>query len=117
MQWKTIEDFPNYQISDQGLIWSNFSKRFIKQFDNSKGYLMVTLCKDGNSKKKTVHFLVALTFIPNPDQKPQINHKDLNKCNNSVDNLEWCTNSENQIHSYLNDPIRVRLFGNQYAKK
>lgn len=67
------------------------------------GYLRLGLRdSDGVRKFHTVHRLVAMAFIPNPDNKPQINHKDSNKQNNHVDNLEWCTNSENHKHAYAN---------------
>jgi hypothetical protein len=67
---------------------------------NVKRYAGVTLVKDGIKKYPTVHRLVAETFIPNPDNKKTINHKDGNKLNNNTSNLEWSTHSENVIHSY-----------------
>ena len=60
-----------------------------------RGYYMVTLTKDGKTQCFYVHRLVATMFIPNPENKPFVNHKDENKLNNSVENLEWCTNKEN----------------------
>lgn len=65
-----------------------------------KGYLSVGLRKDGNYKSFLVARIVALTFIHNPEDKPQVNHKDGNKTNNRVDNLEWATNGENAQHAY-----------------
>ena len=70
-----------------------------RNWRNKKGYLSVSLC-DGNGgcKRYNVHRLVAETFIPNPNNKPQVNHKDGDKTNNSVDNLEWATREENMQH-------------------
>jgi len=79
----------------------------MKQAKNKKGYPIVYLRKNGKSHVLTVHRLVATAFIPNPDNKPQVNHIDGNKTNNYVDNLEWCTNSENMDHA-----IRMGLFEN-----
>lgn len=94
-----------YSIDDQGNIYSlkNTSsrrKRKIKPFINNSGYLRVGLY-DLNGKRKGhyIHRLVAETFISNPNKLPIVNHKDGNKQNNHVSNLEWCTQSENEIHA------------------
>lgn len=73
----------------------NLKGRILKQCMAGNGYLFVVLCKDGKHKHVTVHRLVAETFIPNPDNLPEINHKDENKSNNVVSNLEWCDRSYN----------------------
>jgi len=67
---------------------------------NSRGYFNVCLCNQGSKNMISVHRVIALTFIPNPDNKPEVNHKDGNKTNNEVSNLEWCTGSENMNHAY-----------------
>ena len=67
-----------------------------------KGYLETHLYINNKNKVFKVHRLVAMAFIPNPENKPEVNHKDGNKQNNSKENLEWCTSSENQIHAYKN---------------
>lgn len=77
-------------------------EKIIKPFISKFGYSRVTLWRSGIPKKIHVHTIVALTFIPNPEGKPQVNHKDGNKLNNSVDNLEWNTASENAQHAYDN---------------
>jgi hypothetical protein len=64
-------------------------------------YLCVTLCRDGLQRRIDVHRLVALHYIDNPDDKPEVNHMDLDHYNNCAENLEWCTRSENMMHSYF----------------
>lgn len=71
-----------------------------------KGYMRLTLAKDGKNKSFSVHRLVAEAFIVNPNNLPQVNHIDLIKINNQVENLEWCTNRDNRIHSINNRKIR-----------
>lgn len=75
------------------------SKKILKQRNTAKGYKEVKLYKDGIYKIYKVHRLVAITFIPNPNNYPQINHKDENKANNNVENLEWCNNKYNTDYS------------------
>ena len=77
--------FDGYSVTDDGRIYSNKTQRFLKQFPNHKGYLQVCLTIDGKKKTKRVHRLVAESFIPNPTNKPQINHIDGNKQNNRVE--------------------------------
>lgn len=72
----------------------------LKQTKRGKGYKCVGLQKEGKQRLVSVHRLVAEAFIPNPLNKSQVNHKDLNKENNSVENLEWVTGSENVVHSF-----------------
>ena len=67
---------------------------------NERGYCCVTISFKKQAKSKKVHRLVAETFLPNPQNKRQVNHIDCNKRNNNVDNLEWCNNSENMLHAY-----------------
>jgi len=109
--WKTIKDFKNYEVSNYGNIRSNhYSKVRILKQENAKGYLRVSLSKDNIVYRFQVHRLVAIHFILNIQEKPCVNHIDGNKLNNNVSNLEWCTYSENEKHSYkvLNkiNPIR-----------
>lgn len=79
-------------VSDTGLIFSLVSNKILKPNYMKNGYLSVELFeKHGKSKRCLIHRLVAETFIPNPDNKPCVNHKDENKHNNAVNNLEWCT--------------------------
>lgn len=78
-----------YAITDDGKVWSYRKNIFLKPF-LARGYFKVRLCKGRTNKQVLVHRIVAETFLPNPQSFPQINHKDENKKNNRVDNLEWC---------------------------
>lgn len=87
---RPIPGFNGYYATENGHIWSERANKFLSEHSNA-GYLRVTLYKNAKPTNMTVHRLVALAFIPNPDMLPCINHKDENKQNNRVDNLEWCT--------------------------
>lgn len=99
--WKEIDDNENYIVSNTGKI-----RRRGSDIDHStyekKGYLLVDLYKGGERSKKRVSRLVAEAFIPNPDNKPEVNHIDGDKKNNSVGNLEWSTKKENCRHAWDN---------------
>lgn len=85
-----------YSITRDGRVYSHKSKKFLSSTDNGSGYLNVILCVDGKPFHKYIHRLVAETYIPNPKNLPEINHKDENKANNAVENLEWCTSAYNK---------------------
>ena len=96
--WKDIEGYQGlYQISDKGRVKSLYfgKERILKPGNNGQGYLHVILCKNGKMKIYKVHRLVCQTFLPNPNNLPEINHKDEDKTNNKVDNLEWCSSKYN----------------------
>lgn len=88
-----------YAATEEGQIWSYKSQKFLKPADNGCGYLMVGLRKNGERHPKKIHRLIAETFLPNPEELSDVNHKDQNKYNNSVDNLEWCSRSYNIKYS------------------
>ena len=90
--WRNISDFERYQVSNYGRVKNLATNHILKPFIASSGYLAVAL---GSGNKRYVHRLVAQAFIPNPTSLPQVNHRDENKQNNCVDNLEWCTASYN----------------------
>lgn len=98
-EFRAIDDFPNYFIGSNGTVKnSRGHEKAIKS--ESNGYKHIDLYADGKRSIKRVHRLVAEAFIPNPDNKPDVNHIDGNKLNNSVDNLEWVTKSENMQHAF-----------------
>lgn len=98
--WRNIDGFNGkYQVSSWGRIRNAESGKIIKPYVNSKGYLKTSLYNGEKNVKKRVNRLVAIAFIENPYNYPQVNHKDGNKQNNSISNLEWVTNTENQKHA------------------
>lgn len=98
--WKPvpIKMFKDYEISNTGKVRRNGRER--RLFNNPSGYPAVNLYNHCKHKTIAIHRLVALAFIPTPDNKLDVNHIDGNKTNNNVDNLEWCTRSENLKHAY-----------------
>lgn len=101
--WKDVEGWERYKVSNFGRVWVSgkysdgrtYKDRLVKQRIDKWGYPLVNLYKNGLSKTIKVHRLVALAFIPNPNNYPCIDHIDTNKTNNKVNNLRWCTHSMN----------------------
>jgi len=98
--FKKIKGYKNYLVSDRGRVFSFYTNKVLKPGKDKDGYLHVILYKNGVRKKHRIHRLVALVFIPNPENKPTVNHIDGCKTINHADNLEWCTHSENSQHGY-----------------
>ena len=98
-EWKRIKGYERYSISSEGEIM-NPQGKLMKPFPVGAGYLQVSLWKDCKRKKFYVHRLVAEAFCENPCSYKEVNHKDGNKKNNCIENLEWCTRAENLNHSY-----------------
>lgn len=95
MTWKKIKQYENYSINEHGEVRNNTTGKIKKPFLNkSNGYFTVDLWKDNKSFKVTIHRLLAEAFIPNPEGKPTVDHKDGNRQNNSLENLRWATYAE-----------------------
>ncbi len=96
--WKDIIRYETlYQVSNLGRV--KRENKIRSHTSNGNGYLKVILYKNNIPKKYFIHRLIAEYFIPNPDNKPFVNHKDGSRDNNSIENLEWCNQSENTLHS------------------
>ena len=98
--WKDIPNYEGYKASNFGKIFSVKSNKILKQHHNSKGYLSVNLFINKKTVVRRVNRLVAFAFLPNHNNYPEVNHKDGNKHNNCVDNLEWCTRLYNMQEAY-----------------
>ncbi len=93
--FQDINDYPKYMINEEGDIYSKKYKKILKQSLGSNGYYRVKLRKDIKSYSKTIHRLLGLQYLPNPDNKPCIDHINRNKIDNTLTNLRWATYNEN----------------------
>ena len=125
--WKDIKGYEgHYQVSDLGKVKSIIFKnnictipreKILNQYSSAGNRMYVDLYDNGQRKRKTVHRLVAQTFIPNPENKPEVNHIDGNPKNNLVTNLEWNTRKENMKHAYENNLNNLKECNKTKAKK
>ena len=99
--WKKIDDYDNYSVSSMGNVRNDETMRILKGGKGVNGYLTVSLYKNSVKKSHMIHRLVAITFIPNPENKPYVDHRDNNKTDNRAEVLRWCTDSENQMNQQL----------------
>ena len=104
-EWRDAKEYEGkYQVSNTGKVKSlNYrntgKEKIMKPQDNGKGYLFVQLCKDGKVENCRINRLVAQAFLPNPNNLPEVNHKNEDKTDNRVENLEWCTTQYNVEYS------------------
>ena len=104
-KWTEVLSNSNYDVSNTGKVKRSGSDKDCSVRDK-KGYLAVDLYRDGRRKTERVHRLVAEAFVPNPDNKPEVNHIDGNRYNNNASNLEWVTHKENVHHAWDNGLAR-----------
>lgn len=105
--WLTLKDFPHYEISTLGRIRSNKKQKpiILKKYTRKSGYEAVILRYNGKAYYRYVHRLIAQTFLPNPENYPQVNHINEVKNDNRVDNIEWCTAKQNLNYGTRNERI------------
>jgi len=116
--FRKIKNYENYSVSNYGRIRNDKTGRILKPGDSSTGgYLYVNLYKNGIVKYQKVHRLVALAFIPNPENKRTVNHIDGNKTNNHTENLEWNTHAENNKHAMDNGLLKPVKGSKHYRAK
>lgn len=105
----------NYEVSNHGVVRNIDTKKIITQRKGgTSDYLIVSIKEKGKTKTHLLHRLIAMAFIENPLNKPQVNHIDGNKLNNSVDNLEWVTAKENMLHAF--NTGLYKKYNNQFYK-
>lgn len=104
--WASVKDYEGlYRISNNGDVFSIIKNRCLKG-TSANGYRKVELWKDSKGKKEYVHRLVAMAFVDNPNNLPEVNHKDGNRLNNRYDNLEWVTSSGNTKHAVYSHALK-----------
>ena len=121
--WKDIDGYPDYKVSNFGRVLSSEKQfefytrraRLIKIRIKNNGYAAYALYRNKVAKTISVHRLVAQAFIPNIENKPEVNHKDLNKLNNYSSNLEWATRRENVDHVLLHERFKAKLSNSDVA--
>jgi len=123
--WKSLPGVPGIEVSTLGrvrtldkMVWNGrgtypIKGRVLKQQKNNSGYLIVSIPVDGKWSKKLVHRMIAKAFIPNPEELPQVNHKDCNRTNNNVENLEFCTASYNNQYREKYGVSRTEAVGHR----
>ena len=122
-EWRDIRGYEGkYQVSNLGRVKSlkdthgNYREKILKP-RNSHEYLSVVLCKNSKSKTYTIHRLVAMHFIENPNNYPEVNHKDENKQNNRVENLEWCDRKYNCNYGTYNKRLSEKRKDYKHTKE
>jgi hypothetical protein len=114
---KTIQGYENYSVAEDGRVFNNKTGRELKYTYINTGYRRVGICRNNKQIKHLVHRLVAEAYVPNPDNKPCVNHLDKNKLNNHASNLEWCTSQENHRHSWANGRKSKKISPETIAKR
>ena len=111
-----IEGYEDYTIDENGNVFNTKFNRFLNPCLSEKGYLQVGLYKNGKSKTFGIHQLLALTYIPNAENKPTVDHIDINPSNNSLSNLRWATRGEQNENRGAYGEIKHKLICYEYKK-
>ena len=112
--WKELEGYSNYKFSNTGKVWSKYYKKILSVKPRKDGYIIASLRNnEGKRKYPLTHRLIALAFIPNPENKQTVNHKNHNRADNRVENLEWTTVTEQNIHLRKPSKEVTRLRGSR----
>lgn len=111
--WKEIKDYPNYKINNLGEIYGYYRNKNMKLIPREDGYIRVMLYNNEGNKRFYVHVLVATAFLDNPNNLPEVDHKDCDRANNCVDNLKWVTRKENldrcfELKHHKNNPRKIK---------
>lgn len=108
-EWKDINGFSNYQISNQGRVRNKNTQLILKNRPTKAEYMQVNIKRDDDQKfiNQYIHRLVALAFLELDQTRPEVNHKDKNKANNAVDNLEWVNHVENELHKHSIEKVKT----------
>lgn len=112
LEWRKVEGF-DYEVSNSGQVRNSRTGKVLS--NRGIAYSQVTLCNKSKQVTRSVHRLVAEAFLPNPLNLPVVNHKDEDKLNNNVDNLEWCTSEHNASYSF-GKPVLQLLNGKVTAE-
>lgn len=115
-EWRDLVDFPGYEVSNLGKVRNKITMKslrmkMISKYPGYQFHLGHTKSDKGKNYQRTIHRLLAKAFIPNPEDKSEVNHIDSNKMNYAISNLEWVTQSENTLHSFKNG--HKKLIGNE----
>ena len=115
-EYRTIEEYENYEISNLGNVRNKKTGNILTQILRYDGYYCVNVRKNSKPKNLSIHRLIALSFIPNPSNKPFVDHVNRSRSDNRLENLRWCTRSENQMNKSKHSNNTSTYTGVSYNK-